>query len=67
MPLEDRESVLVVVERLRLEYQAMTREFERVCQDQQGTYLTPIQLSVRLGITRKALAKWRKDGRVLHS
>jgi predicted DNA-binding transcriptional regulator AlpA len=27
------------------------------------SYLTPIQVSVRTGITKAALAKWRRDGR----
>ena len=58
-----RESVLAVVERLHHEYPKMTREFERVCRNQQLTYLTPIQVSVRLGITRDTLGRWRKDGR----
>jgi predicted DNA-binding transcriptional regulator AlpA len=41
----------------------MTREFERVCRNQQLTYLTPIQVSVKLGITKNTLVRWRKDGR----
>jgi predicted site-specific integrase-resolvase len=28
-----------------------------------GSYLTPIQVSVRTGIPKATLAKWRKDGR----
>jgi predicted DNA-binding transcriptional regulator AlpA len=60
---EDRESVLAVVERLHHEYWKMTREFERVCRNQQLTYLTPIQVSVKLGITKNTLVRWRKDGR----
>ena len=59
---EDRESVLAVVERLHHEYRKMTREFQRVCRNQQLTYLTPIQVSARLGITRNTLVRWRKDG-----
>ena len=60
---EDRKSVLAVIERLHHEYWKMTREFERVCRNQQSTYLTPIQVSVRTGIAKTTLAKWRKDGR----
>jgi predicted DNA-binding transcriptional regulator AlpA len=52
-----------VVERLHHEYSEMTREFERVCRNQQLTYLTPIQVSVKLGITKNTLVRWRKDGR----
>ena len=66
MPLEDpsaedRKSLLGVVERLRREYLEMTREFELVCQGPQG--LTPIQVSMRLGIAKNSLARWRKHGR----
>jgi predicted DNA-binding transcriptional regulator AlpA len=57
---EDREPLLAVVDRLRREYGEMTREFERVCRDQQG--VTPIQLSAILGVKYSTLAKWRKDG-----
>jgi predicted site-specific integrase-resolvase len=28
-----------------------------------ASYLTPIQVSVRTGIAKTTLAKWRKDGR----
>jgi predicted site-specific integrase-resolvase len=41
----------------------MTREFERVCRNEQLTYLTPIQVSVKLGITKDTLVRWRKNGR----
>jgi hypothetical protein len=61
--VEDRESVRTVVERLRREYLMMTREFERLCQDRQQTYLTAIQLSEWLGITKRTLAKWRRNSK----
>jgi predicted DNA-binding transcriptional regulator AlpA len=60
---EDRESVLALVERLHHEHWKMTREFERVCRNEQLTYLTPIQVSVKLGITKDTLVRWRKNGR----
>jgi predicted DNA-binding transcriptional regulator AlpA len=60
---EDRESVLALVERLHHEHGKMTCEFERVCRNEQLTYLTPIQVSVKLGITKDTLVRWRKNGR----
>ncbi len=62
MVANTHESVLAVVERLHHEYRKMTGEFKRVCQNQQLTYLTPIEVSVRLGITKNTLVRWRKDG-----
>jgi len=47
MVANTRESVLAVVERLHQEYRKMTGEFKRVCRNQQLTYLTPIEVSVR--------------------
>ena len=31
-----------------------------------ASYLTPIQVSVRTGIAKTTLAKWRKDGKRTH-
>jgi predicted DNA-binding transcriptional regulator AlpA len=39
------------------------KRFERVCRNEQLTYLTPIQVSVKLGITKDTLVRWRKNGR----